>query len=452
MNFTNLHFHGLQFSASEEDVFQVVPGLGETRTYEFTIANDQQPGLYWYHDAVHGKLSHALMSGLYGMIVVEGNEHDITQALGIRGEKEVLMIVSEGLLQDDGTVPPYFPTAGEFNWESTVNGRPSAETQYNFRVGDRVLFRVASASVEPPIRLSVPNHQMAVVAYDGIPLPAPVLQDFVQIPPGGRVEFLMQFETPGVLLMQRAPWRFLPATVAACEENFGISIYPCISYDEVQIVATLNVQSAVTPYQASSSPWYRVSLPSPVDRFTQLETQEPVVTKMIYFQQATDFPFFQIIPTGDASEEEEEPGMAFGIDDQLYNPSYSAGNVTAGTCETWMVMSNNPSMEFTFSTHAGPFRVLSIDGVDLNPPQWRDSYPLTAEGIKIHVCMDRVKSGEKMLVVNKAAARQDIGMATYFTVHGSGGAEEKDDSSTRNRSWAASVMAAGVVMAALVLA
>ena len=56
--------------------------------------------------------AYSYLSSLFGLIVVEGAEDDVAAALGVEGAREILMLLSEGLVNPDGTVPPFFPIAG----------------------------------------------------------------------------------------------------------------------------------------------------------------------------------------------------------------------------------------------------------------------------------------------------------------------------------------------------
>lgn len=120
-----------------------------------------------------------------GLIVVEGTDNDLTKAEGVAGSREILMLLSEGLVNPDGSVPPFFPIVGQFNWTGVTNGKIGSETEYNVTQGESVLFRVASASVEPVYRLSIPGITFVVLAYDGLPLPEPEDTKVVELGEGG---------------------------------------------------------------------------------------------------------------------------------------------------------------------------------------------------------------------------------------------------------------------------
>jgi len=243
-------------------------------------------GLYWYHNHYHGVryafafalflkrhiskffstsfivtiqiAAYSYLNNIQGFLIVEPNDdaEDITKAPGVDGAVEVYMMLAEGLtngllpppLQPPGgdprAVPPFFPIAGVLDWPSVTNGVVGEETQYTFTQGQTALFRCASATVEPTIRLFIEGVKFVIIAYDGIPLPSPEEVDVVPLSGGGRVEFLARFDTPGTYTMKRQPWGTLLAPdVETCTAAFGLPFYPCISYDVEKDVAKIIVEA-----------------------------------------------------------------------------------------------------------------------------------------------------------------------------------------------------------------
>jgi hypothetical protein len=73
------------------------------------------------------------MSGLFGMMVIEGTSNDVTAIPEIGDATEVFMAISEALLDPETGIPvPFFPVAMAFNWVSVVNGRLAEETKFEF--------------------------------------------------------------------------------------------------------------------------------------------------------------------------------------------------------------------------------------------------------------------------------------------------------------------------------
>jgi FtsP/CotA-like multicopper oxidase with cupredoxin domain len=380
---------------------------GESRTIVLTIPEDKEPGVNWYHDHVHGKTAHAYLSSLFGFIIVEGSTADLTAAQGVVGAREILMLLSEGLVNPDGSVPPVFPIAGQFNWTGVTNGNLGTDTEYQVTQGETVLFRVASATVEPTIRMSIPNMTFTVLAYDGLPLPEPFETDVVEVTGGSRVEFLAHFDTPGTFVMTRAAWTLFP-NLAACTAG-GFPFFPCISYDLEQEIATITVAADANNTAPTQSLNDTVVLPGYSQRLQDLAVQESVGEKTIHFQLNRGLPLFQIPYDGPFVP----PGVGFGINDRFLSPHFIEGTVIAGTCETWTIISTPPNAEHPLHVHGAQFQVTAVDGMPLADPVWRDTAPIS-QNMAIHVCFDRMVGGEKFLVHCHMPSHLDIGMGAFF--------------------------------------
>jgi FtsP/CotA-like multicopper oxidase with cupredoxin domain len=290
----------------------------------------------------------------------------------------------------------------------------ASESNYEFQQGETVLFRVASASVEPTINLTIPGMSVVIIAYDGLPLPAPQEAETVAVIPGGRVEFLARFDTPGTYNMTRFAWgnEFAP-NLEACTQNFGIDVYPCISYDIDKPVATITVVASneSTAVQSQESLISSIQLPGYSDTLKSKAERETVATKQLIFEMQDKYPLFQIPYDGPFVP----PGVGFGINGRLFNPQYIAGNVTAGTCETWEIMTSPPGSAHPFHSHSARFLVTHEDGVEVDTPFWRDTYDVRYN-LTIKMCFDAVSPGETFFVHCHAASHHDIGMATKFEV------------------------------------
>ena len=413
----NLHFHGMSLSFTEEDVHEAIDG-GEEKTYTFELPDDQETGLYWYHNHAGGTAAYSYMASLMGFIEVLPASDDtayITNAPGVEDATEVMMMMSEGLVNPDGSVPPLFPIVMQFNWTSVCNGHLPEATVYNFTQGEKALFRVTHAGVEPYMYFSIPDHKMIIVALDGLPVPAPMEVEEVQLHGGQRVEFLVQFDTTGTFIMKRAAWAALPNTTEFCQEQFGIPVVPCVSYAVDRDVATIIVTESATATTRQALTVDSIELPGYSDAYMALAEQPSVDTKLVRLQQDVDaYPLFQIPFDGTV---ENPPGVpvAFGFSDRIWNPNVPAGQVTAGTCETWDVTAFPPGSGHPFHTHTAEFLVLKRDGVDVDEPYWRDTEALN-ENITIHVCFNKVQPGEMFLVHCHMPSHSDIGMMAHYEV------------------------------------
>jgi FtsP/CotA-like multicopper oxidase with cupredoxin domain len=371
-----------------------------------------EPGLLWYHTHVHGTAAYSYMSSLFGFMVVEGTDRDITKAPGIEGATEIIVALSEGLVNDDKSVPPFFPIVGQFNWKSVANGVLGELTEYQVTQGETVLFRVVSATVEPTIRLSMSDTSFVIVAYDGLPLPEPVEVEVVTVSGGSRVEFLARFNAPGTYVMNRAGWNQQVTSPELCLEIFGAPFFPCISYGIEQIAFTVTVLPDDSFVAATTSLISEVELPVYSEKLVALAATEPVDEKIVALEQALTYPIFQVPYDGPFIP----PGVGFGVNGRLMTPWHYAGNVTAGTCETWTVTSFPPFSEHPFHSHTSRFMITHIDGVEVEEPFWRDTFPINGFNFTAHICFDALEPGDSLLTHCHMPSHLDIGLGTFYRV------------------------------------
>jgi hypothetical protein len=107
------------------------------------------------------------------------------------------------------------------------------------------------------------------------------------------------------------------------------------------------------------------------------------------------------------------PGVAFGMNDRLVTPHYRHGEVVAGTCEGWTVISEPPSdfLFHAFHSHTVPFLVTHVNDEPVEKPFWRDVF---GEGRKatIKICFnDRLQPGDCVLVHCHVLTHHDVGVS-----------------------------------------
>jgi hypothetical protein len=59
--------------------------------------------------------TYGFLSGLFGMVVIEGHPTDIRSVPEIKNAKEILMIMSESLVDEQKKPVPTFPIASKYN-------------------------------------------------------------------------------------------------------------------------------------------------------------------------------------------------------------------------------------------------------------------------------------------------------------------------------------------------
>jgi FtsP/CotA-like multicopper oxidase with cupredoxin domain len=227
---TNLHFHGMTMppTCHEDDVLKTSLEPGATFTYRFRVPENEPPGLYWYHPHIHGFAKPQVLGGASGAIVVEGIERVRREAAGL--PERVFIIRDENLANPDAPpsasepVVPHFliDRDGDAANTGTGFGKPAKDLTINYvpvpypdyppatiemKPGERQLWRLLNASAITYLNLEMLfNRQpqpLALVGMDGAPIgeyppEATGVADGVNaqthlgIPPGARVEFIVQ--------------------------------------------------------------------------------------------------------------------------------------------------------------------------------------------------------------------------------------------------------------------
>jgi FtsP/CotA-like multicopper oxidase with cupredoxin domain len=260
----NLHFHGLTVPpvCHQDDTLKTsIQPDDPPFEYRFRVPADEPPGLYWYHPHIHGFSKVQVLGGASGALIVEGIEQANPALAGL--PERVLVIRDQDLLNPDAPPSRSEPVVpknqidadGDAGNNGTGFGKPAKDLSINFvpvpypdyppaaitmKPGERQLWRVLNASAITYLNLAVLFGRMpqmlGVVAIDGVPIkfngsPAPPVArvDHIGVPPGARVEFIVEGPPLGVpaLLVTRSvdtgpagendPNRALASIVAAAD-------------------------------------------------------------------------------------------------------------------------------------------------------------------------------------------------------------------------------------------
>ena len=223
---TNLHFHGLTIppTCHEDDVLKTSVQPGDAPfEYRFRIPQDEPPGLYWYHPHIHGFSKEQVLGGASGALIVEGIERAKKEVAGL--PERVFIIRDQDLMHPQAQPAASEPVVPKFMIDrdgdaannGTGFGKPAKDLSINYvpvpypdyppgvipmRPGERQLWRVLNASAITYLNLEVlfqrSPQQLGLVAMDGVPIDQngagePVsLQTHLGVPPGARVEFIVQ--------------------------------------------------------------------------------------------------------------------------------------------------------------------------------------------------------------------------------------------------------------------
>ncbi|HEY6452966.1 MAG TPA: multicopper oxidase domain-containing protein [Steroidobacteraceae bacterium] len=380
---TNLHFHGLTVPplCHQDDVLKTsIQPDDPPFEYRFRIPLDEPPGLYWYHPHIHGFSKQQVLGGASGALIVEGLERARPETRGL--PERVLVIRDQDLLNPDAppsksepVVPRMFiDRDGDAANNGTGFGKPAKDLSVNFvpvpypdyppaaismRPLERQLWRVLNASAITYLNLAVlyqrVPQRLGVVAIDGVPLQprgaaAPVQWvDHFGLPPGARVEFMLDGPPPGV------PGLLVTRTV---DTGLGGENDP-----NRALLAIRSAPGAAEPRShlpASSAP-----LPPPSRPW--LGDVAPVRVRRLYFSEKLENP--------------DDPNSAttfyLTVDGQTpapFDPNSDVPNIVAhqGDVEDWIIENRSTELH-AFHIHQLHFLLLEWSGVPVNESFLRDT-------------------------------------------------------------------------------
>jgi FtsP/CotA-like multicopper oxidase with cupredoxin domain len=381
---TNLHFHGLSVPpvCHQDDVLRTsIQPDDPVFDYRLRIPDDAAPGLYWYHPHLHGFSKTQVLGGASGALIIEGIERADPQLAGL--PERVLVIRDQDLVNPDAPPSRSEPVMSKSQLDSdgdaantgTGFGKPSKDLSVNFvpvpypnyppatltmKPGEKQVWRVLNASAITYLNLAVvvgrSPQQLGIVAIDGVPLhfdgsPSQAVQwvNHIGLPPGSRVEFIVQGPPLGTpaLLVTRA------VDTGPAGENDPNRALVAISADANAPEPQAALSSNTTVFPPAARPW--------VGDIT------PVRVRRLYFSEQQENPNDPNSPTKFFMTIDGETPKPF--DPQSDIPDIVARQ---GDVEDWII--ENRSMELhDFHIHQLHFQLIDWNGIAVHEPFLRDT-------------------------------------------------------------------------------
>jgi FtsP/CotA-like multicopper oxidase with cupredoxin domain len=380
---TNLHFHGLTVPAAchQDDVMRTMIDTGSAPyEYKFQIPPDEPPGLYWYHPHIHGFTKAQVLGGASAALVVEGIERAIPNLAGL--PERVLIIRDQNLANpdaaptDDAKLPPVKLDAdGDVMNTGTGTGKPAEDLTLNYvpvpypnyppakitmKPGERQLWRVLNASAITYLSLQLLYDGVAqavdVVALDGIPIHNKDLPqshsirlNHLGVPPGGRIEFVMEGPAAG----SKATLVTRGVNTGAMGEN-----------DPTRAIADIVAKADAPEPQSSLA---KNPTPLPESSTTWLRDVNPVRTRKLFFSETPLDPKDPNSPTTFYLTVDGETPKPF-------DPSSGIPNIVThqGDVEDW-ILENRSQELHAFHIHQVHFALMEFFGLPVNEPFLRDT-------------------------------------------------------------------------------
>ncbi|RDU99760.1 multicopper oxidase family protein [Trinickia dinghuensis] len=380
---TNLHFHGMTMSpvCHQDDVLKTsIQPSDPVFEYNFVVPKDEPPGLYWYHPHVHGFSSVQVEGGASGALIVEGIERAMPEVAGL--PERVLVIRDQDLLNPNAppnkSEPPQLTKSqvdsdGDAQNNGTGFGKPSKDLSVNFvtvpypnyepatiriKPGQKQLWRVLNSSSVTYLNLALlyqrKPQSIGIVAIDGVPeqkdgkgvIP---WVDHIGIPPGSRVEFIMNGPPAGETGLLVTRW---------------VDTGPAGENDPNRALALIKADPQA-PELASTLP--TAHTPLPAAKLTPLRDVKPVRTRKLFFTEVQSNPNDPNSPTDFyITVEGQKP--------KLFDPHNGMPNITVhqGDVEDWIIENRSPELH-AFHIHQIHFLVMEVDGHPVDEPFLRDT-------------------------------------------------------------------------------
>lgn len=347
INSTNLHTHGMHVSPSgnaDNVLLRIDPG--EAFDYSIPIPLNQYAGTFWYHPHKHGSVTTQFQGGMSGTIIVEGLVDDVPE---IAAARDLVLVFQELQLNDEGEVENPDITATSIadvypkdQTLLTVNGQ--LKPVLRARPGEVVRLRCVNATIGTFYPLALDDHELYLIANDGITLSEVETSDTVFIGPGNRADILVKAGAPGTYTLRGLEYA-RSATIVR---------------DEVDLM-TLIVEGSPMDMGLPTS------LPAPLAPITD---DEITGTREIVFDTVNSTGRF---PPG------YTVNIAFTIDGGLYNEHVVNQIVQLNAVEEWTII-NNATEDHNFHIHTNPFEVVARNGETLDKPVWYDTIRIPRNG------------------------------------------------------------------------
>lgn len=380
---TNLHFHGLTAPpvCHQDDVLKTsIQPTDPPFEYRLRIPADEPPGLYWYHPHIHGYSKVQVLGGASGAMVIEGIERAAPLLAGL--PERVLVIRDQDLANPDAPPSKSEPVVsrsmldndGDVVNAGTGFGKPAKDLSVNFvpvpypdyppatltmKPGERQLWRVLNASAITYLNLTLlfghAPQRLGVVGVDGVPIrsqgsPSPPVQwvNHIGVPPGARVEFIVEGPPLGV-----------PALLVTRAVDTG----PAGENDPNR--ALISVSSAADAPEPQALPSHGEPLLPPVRPW--IGDVAPVRVRKLFFSEQPQDPNDPNSPTTFFLTEDGKTPKPF--DPQSDVPDIV---VHQGDVEDWIIENRSTELH-DFHVHQLHFQLREWSGIAVNEPFLRDT-------------------------------------------------------------------------------
>lgn len=395
---TNLHTHGLHVSpeGNSDNVFLSIEPEGGRKDLVIEVPSDHPAGLFWYHPHDHGGVSQQVRGGMSGPIVIRG---DIDEVPEIKAARERMLFIQAIDVDDDYRVPDPIPDPDEDQAYIPrsqilypINGHLNQTiTMYP---GEVQRWRIVNAAQGKFMSMRLDGHDLHAVAWDGLTLDEPEVIGDLWMAQGNRVDVLVKAGKPGTYQLQLTP---------GSSQKPVIPGYPGYTPPTTKLSAELEKRPILTLKVEGSGP--SMALPTTLPAFEQ-EILPIAATREVTYS---------VMRTGD------NEFVNFGIDGHAFDHDAAPYQAKLNTAQEWTVV-NGADPKFlthahSFHIHVNPFKVIAVNGVTLDKPKWRDTFPLTgADGDSFTFQTNFLDFTGRFVQHCHVLAHEDLGMMEVIEV------------------------------------
>ncbi|RXF73033.1 multicopper oxidase family protein [Hansschlegelia zhihuaiae] len=325
---TNVHYHGTDVTPKPpgDDVLTDAQP-GETRHYVVPFPEDHPRGLHWYHPHAHGYVEKQILSGMSGMLIVEGDlKRHYPEFVDLR---ERVLVLKDIYLpgQDQNTAKI-----------KTINSY--LDPRIRARPNEWQVWRLGNLGADAFFHLALDGHDFWTIERDGNVLPKPERQASVFLSPGARATVLVS--------AGKAPGRFKL-------RSLKIDTGPQGDPNPEVVVGTLDVSG------------------EPVEeKGVAARLEEPAAHRKSISPRAVDLKNAPIARERTFDFSESANGNRFFINGKQFDENVVDTTVRLGDVEKWTIRNLSGELH-VFHLHQTAFLVLDkSEGVQEDSPGMRD--------------------------------------------------------------------------------
>jgi FtsP/CotA-like multicopper oxidase with cupredoxin domain len=302
-------------------------GLQGSNVYEYRwrVPPDHAQGLHWYHPHAHGYVEQQILSGLSGLLIVDGFIAD--------HYPELAKLRVRRLLLKDGTLPDRVDGTAR---TKTINGVVGGVMR--MRPGEHQIWEIGNVGADAFFDLSIDGHDFFVLGHDGNILVEPHANPNVFLPPGARAVVVVRAGAAGSYRI----WSRFVDTGPAGDPN------PTVLLAHLVVEGTRVSERLIDE-----------RLRQPADNRLSIQPSlESVVALPVTRRRKLTF-------------SESADGNSFFIDGREFDPQRDDITVRVGDVEEWTLL-NETSERHVFHIHQLDFLVISINQNDVDARGLRD--------------------------------------------------------------------------------